>query len=279
MKDVVITGANGGMGKKVVDIFVKNGYRVFAVDKAAGEPRENVVPLRVDVTDEASVTAAFDEVKGASEGLCAIIHLAGIYMLDSLAEMTPAAFDTAFKVNIFGAFLINRIFLPLLEKGSKIIIVTSELAVRDPLPFTGLYGITKTALDKYAYSLGMELQLSGITVSVLRAGAVDTGMIGESTRSLDAFCRKTERYKVNAKAFKDIVDRVEARRIPPEKLAQKLYRIYCTKNPKFAYSINRNPLLIMLDMLPERARFFIIKKVLEKPADKGRECASDGGKK
>ena len=140
--------------------------------------------------------------------------------------------------------------------------LTSELAVRDPLPFTGLYGITKTALDRYAYSLRMELQLLGISVSVLRAGAVDTGMIAASTRALDSFCHHTKHYAVNAGRFREIVDNVEARRIPPEKIARKLYGIFSRKKPKFAYAINRNPLLIMLDMLPKSARFWIIKKIL-----------------
>ena len=141
--------------------------------------------------------------------------------------------------------------------------LTSELAVRDPLPFTGLYGITKTALDQYAYSLRMELQLLGVSVAVLRAGAVDTGMLGESTRQLDAFCRDTKLYTCNAERFKQIVDNVEARRIPPAGIAKKLYRIFCAKRPKFAYSINRNPLLILLDMLPKRARFYIIRSILK----------------
>lgn len=262
MKDLLITGANGGMGRAAVDLFVSRGYRVFALDRDACAPRENVIPLRADVTDETSVSEALRSVTAATDELCGIIHLAGVYMLDSLVEITPEAFERAFRVNMYGAFLINRTFLPLLKKGAKIILLTSELAVRDPLPFTGLYAVTKTALDQYAYSLRMELQLLGISVSVLRAGAVDTGMIGESTRQLDAFCRHTTLYAFNAKRFRQIVDSVEARKIPPAGIARRLFRIFSRKKPGFAYSVNRNPLLIMLDMLPKRARFFMIKKVL-----------------
>lgn len=262
MKYILITGANGGMGKETVDLFAKRGFRVLALDRNACTPRENVIPIQADVTDESSIAAAFDAVNAETQELCGIIHLAGIYMLDSLAEISPSGFERAFRVNLGGVFLSNRTFLPLLKSGSKIIMLTSELAVRDPLPFTGLYGITKTALDQYAYSLRMEFQLLGISVSVLRAGAVDTGMLGVSTRQLDAFCRNTKLYTCNAKRFKQIVDSVEARRIPPAEIAEKLYQVFSTKNPKFAYSINRNPLLIMLDMLPKSARFWIIKKIL-----------------
>ena len=264
MKDILITGANGGMGRATVDLFVKKGCRVFALDRDACEARDNVIPIQADVTDEGSVSAALEAVSARTGELCGIIHLAGIYMLDSLVEMKPADFGRAFRVNVGGAFLINRAFLPLLKNGSKIILLTSELAVRDPLPFTGLYGVTKTALDKYAYSLRMEVQLLGISVSVLRAGAVDTGMIGASTKALDNFCQNTKRYSVNAARFREIVDSVEARKIPPAKIAGKLYTIFTRKKPKFAYSINRNVLLILLDFLPKRARFFIIKKVLSK---------------
>jgi NAD(P)-dependent dehydrogenase (short-subunit alcohol dehydrogenase family) len=265
MKDILVTGAGGGMGRAAVKLLTARGYRVFALDRADCPGDENVVPLRADVTDEGSVEAALEAVRAQTAALCGIIHLAGVYMLDSLAEISPAGFEQAFRVNLGGAFLINRAFLPLLGEGARIVLVTSELAVRDPLPFTGLYGITKTALDRYAYSLGMELQLRGVAVSVLRAGAVDTGMLAESTHRLDAFCRGTGLYAGSAERFKSIVDRVEARRVPPEELAEKLLRILAAKKPRFAYGINRNPLLILFDLLPARLRFFLIRKLLKGP--------------
>ena len=262
------------MGRAAAELFAGRGYRVFALDRAPCPARENVVPLQADVTDEQSVAAAFGAVRAETSGLCGIIHFAGIYVLDSLVEIAPSGFERAFRVNLGGAYLVNRTFLPLLKEGARVIIVTSELAPRDPLPFTGLYGITKTALDRYAYSLRMELQLLGVSVSVLRAGAVDTGMLGESTRQLEAFCRDTRLYDCSAKRFKTIVDRVEARRIPPERIAEKIYGIACAKRPRFAYSINRNPLLILFDLLPQRVRFFAIRMILKSPGDR---AAADTG--
>jgi NAD(P)-dependent dehydrogenase (short-subunit alcohol dehydrogenase family) len=168
-----------------------------------------------------SVQAAFNEVKAVTDELFAIVHFAGVYMLDSLIEMEEEAFDKIFKINVYGAFYINKIFASMLKKGSRILITTSELASLDPLPFTGIYAVTKGALDKYAYSLRMELQLLGISVSVFRAGAVSTGMLGVSTDALDRFCEKTTTYQCNAVRFKKIVNGVEAKNIPPEKIAKK----------------------------------------------------------
>ena len=123
----------------------------------------------------------------------------------------------------------------------------------------------ETPLDKYAYALRMELQLLHVSVSVLRVGAVDTGMLGASTQALDTFCRNTKLYTCNAARFKDVVERVEARRIPPAKVADRLLRIVRAKRPKFAYAVNRNRLLILFDLLPKRIRFCIIRRILKKP--------------
>ena len=173
MKHVLITGAFGGMGKATTNLFANKGYKVLALDKRVEEAtNENIIPISADLTDENSVIKAFEEVKKVTDSLYAIIHFAGIYMLDSLVEMDTKEFEKIFKINVNGAYLVNKTFLPLLKSGSKIVITTSELAVLDPLPFTGIYAVTKGALDKYAYSLRMELQLKDIKVSVLRAGAV-----------------------------------------------------------------------------------------------------------
>ena len=263
MRSVLITGAYGGMGRATALELRARGFRVFAVDRKVAEPEENIIPIEADLTDESGVKAAFRRVAEQTDSLYAILHFAGIYMLDSLVEMDDEAFRRILDVNLRAAFLVNKTFMPLLGRGSRILITTSELAPLDPLPFTGIYAVTKAALDKYAYSLRMELQLLGVGVSVLRAGAVDTGMLGASTDALDRFCEKTELYICNADRFKRIVNRVEARRIKPERLARKAAGIVTKKKPKFAYKINRNPLLLMLNILPKRLQLFAIRTVLK----------------
>ena len=263
MKYILMTGAYGGIGRKTIDALKEQGFCVIALDKRIEAPEENVIPLQVDITDANGVRCAFEKVKAITDTLYAIVHLAGIYMLDSLVEMESERFARGFAVNLFGAFLVNRAFLPLLKNGSRIVMMTSELAPLDPLPFTGIYAVTKGALDKYAYSLRMELQLLGIYVCVLRAGAVDTGMLGVSTDALDRFCANTKLYSCNAERFKNIVDRVEARCVPPEKIARKIQKILSAKNPRFAFSINRNPLLLLLNIFPKRLQLWAIKQVLK----------------
>lgn len=261
---VLVTGAYGGMGKATVKALSERGYRVFALDRRVGEEEEDIIPIEADLTNEESVQSAFSYVSKMTDELYAIVHFAGIYMLDSLVEMSSEDFERIFRINLGGAYLVNKLFIPLLKDKSRILITTSELAPLDPLPFTGIYAVTKAALDKYAYSLRMELQLKGIFVSVIRAGAVNTGMLGASTDALDRFCERTELYSCNAERFKKIVESVEARRVEPERLAKKVIHILDKRKPSFAYSINRNPLLLLLNVLPKRLQLFAIRQILKK---------------
>ncbi len=261
--NVIITGAYGGMGYETCKLFVKKGFTVYALDKTVNKSEESIIPIEVDVTNEDSVKNAFNQVKKSCNEVYAIIHFAGIYLLDSLVEIDSKDFEKILKINLYGVFQVNKTFLPLLKKGSKIVITTSELAPLSPLPFTGIYAVSKSALDKYAYSLKMELQLLDISVSVLRAGAVATNMLGASTSALEKFNQNTKLYKVNADRFMNIVNSVESKNIPPKKIADRVLKIINAKKPRFAYSINRNKLLLLLNLLPSKLQFFIIKKILK----------------
>ena len=263
MEYVIVTGAYGGMGKATVEMLVKKGYGVFAFDKRVGGAQDGVIPVEVDTTSEESVNNAVKEVLKITPCVKGIIHFAGIYMLDSLVEISEERFLRAFNVNLFGVYRINKAFLPLLKNGGRIIITSSELAPLDPLPFTGIYAITKTALEKYAYSLRMEVQLLNVLVSVIRPGAVKTGLLKTSTDELDDFINGTSLYKCNATRFKKIVNSVETKNVTPEKVAKKAFKALTAKRPKYLYNLNRNPLLILLNILPQRLQNFIIKCVLK----------------
>ena len=94
--------------------------------------------------------------------------------------MPEDKFVRIFNINLFGIYRVNKAFVPLLSPASRIVIVSSELAPLNPLPFNGIYTVTKAAVEKYAYSLRMELQLLGHSVSVIRL----PGCVTEANRSI-----------------------------------------------------------------------------------------------
>ena len=264
MKNVLITGVAGGMGHAAALKFIQDGWRVFGLDIKEPEPAPGLVFIKTDLTSEESVSSTFSEIEKICPELDCIASMAGIYDMNSLVEIDEEHFKRIFDVNLFSVYRVNRVFLPLLKKGGRIIIVSSELAPLDPLPFTGLYGITKSALEKYACSLRMELQLIDRKVTVIRPGAVDTGLLDVSKERLKKFTENTDLYSYNAKRFEDIVNTVEAKKIPPEKVAKKALRAANERCARTLIKINRNPLLLLLNSLPNRFQLLIIKRILSK---------------
>ena len=265
MKYILVTGAFGGMGRAFIEKAEKNGYSIFALDIKIPDNynRNNIIPIECDMTSPESIEKAYEKVSSFTDELFSIVHFAGIYTLNSLIEIEREDYERIFRVNVFGPYNINKTFFPLLKEGSRIVITTSELAPLKMLPFTGLYGITKSTLDNYAFSLSMELQLKGISVSVLRPGAVKTDMLTISTTGLENFVANTKVYKTNAKRFRKIVDSVETKAVEPEKIATKTLSIIEKRKPCFAYTINNNFLLKLTHLCPGRIEKYIVKKILE----------------
>ena len=261
--NIVITGACGGMGYATTKLLKEKGYNIYAGDLYLNNKVEGVKYFNLDVTSMESCQNFFDFVKQECDELYAIIHFAGIYNMNSLVEISEEDFIKIFNINVFGIYRLNKIFLPLLNKKSRVVITSSELAPLDPLPFTGLYGITKSTVEKYAYSLRMELNLLDIKVCIIRPGAVKTNLLDVSTSSLDKFVNSTEIYKDNSLKFKHIVDMVEAKNVEASKIGKIAYKILKSKKPRYIYNINRNILLRLLNILPRNLQVWIIKKILK----------------
>ena len=262
MKPVLVIGAGGGMGRACVKQLQIDGYRVIGLDRSMDSIPDGCERYAADVTRADDLNAAFDAVKTCTDTLDAIVYATGIYDMDSLVEIDEARFTGIFDVNVFGAYRAVKAFLPLLKQGSRVVLITSELAPLDPLPFTGLYGITKGTLEGYAFSLAIELQLLGITVSVIRPGAVETPLLAQSVTSIKAFTEATELYPGQAARFLRVTEKVESKSVPPEAIAAKVRVVLHTKHPRYLYKLNRNPLLLLFGALPKQWQLGIIKRFL-----------------
>ncbi len=263
MKYAVLTGASGGMGLAIAKELTVNGYYVFGLDIKKPEVElENFEFIKTNIREQHDIEHAFKKINKSEIKLDAIISTAGIYDMNSLIEMSEEDFIKIFDINVFGIYRLNKAFVPILKEGGKVVMISSELAPLDPLPFTGIYGITKTTVEKYAFSLRMELQLLNKQVVVVRPGAVDTQLLSVSNVCLEKFTNTTTNYKYNAKKFKGVVDKVESRKVSPERIGKLIKKILSKKKPKYVYKINRNPLLLLMHILPKRTQNWAIKKIL-----------------
>ena len=265
MKYVLITGGASGMGRATAIKLASNGYYVFSCDIKKNETEiENIQQILVDVRDMASIEKAYRDVNKVTESLDAVINFAGIIMMNSLVEISEADFIKIFDINVFGAYRVNKVFFPLIKNGGgKVIITTSELASNKILPFNAIYSISKKSLDAYAQGLTMELGLLGIPVVTIRPGAVETPILNDSTREMEALDENTEYYKNTISKFRHIVDKEQGGTISPDKIADMVLKILQKKKPKHIYSKNTSIKLKLLNLVPAKAQVKLFKMILK----------------
>lgn len=265
MEYILITGSASGMGRATALKLAQNGFFVFSCDiKTNEENVENIMELKVDVTDMASIKEAYEIVSSKTDRLSAVVNFAGIIMMNSLIEISEEDFVRIFNINLFGAYRVNKVFFPLIQKGKgKIIITTSELAPNKILPFNAIYAISKKALDAYAQGLTMELGLLDIPVITLRPGAVETPILKDSNKEMEDLNANTTLYKNTITKFKHIVDKEQGGAISPEKIADLVLKILKRKNPKHIYKKNVSKKLKLLNIVPTKLQLKIFKMILK----------------
>ncbi len=180
---VVITGASTGIGRAIALYMDRLGWRVFAGVRRRSdavslreEGSDRLVPVTLDVTDPASIQAAFQIVSddvGAS-GLSGLVNNAGIPYGGPVEYLSLDEVRREFEVNFFGVIAVTQAFLPLLRRGIGRVVNMSSIGGMVVSPFLSPYCSSKFALEALSDCLRMELKPWHIEVSVIQPGAIDT---------------------------------------------------------------------------------------------------------
>ncbi|MDR6571491.1 NAD(P)-dependent dehydrogenase (short-subunit alcohol dehydrogenase family) [Curtobacterium sp. 320] len=170
---VLVTGANGGLGAAFVQQALDRGAaKVYAT---ARTPRtwddERIVPLALDVTDQASVDAA----ARAAADATIVVNNAGIGGSAPLLETSVDEVEHVFATNVFGALRVAKAFAPSLA-GGALVDVHSVLSW---IALAGGYSASKAAFWSITNSLRLELAPQGTQVLGAHLGYTDTGMTAD----------------------------------------------------------------------------------------------------
>ena len=190
----VVTGAASGIGRACCGRLLGDGWRVFALDIATeglaalaadwpGDERLHVATC--DVSDAASVAAAFTAIAARTPRVDALLYSAGVLRGGPLMDMAVDDFDLLFAVNTRGAWLCAKAALPLLRKAAcdalpaRVVMVGSIASLR-PKVGGGAYAASKAALSRLVRVLAVELAADRILVNAVAPGTVDTPMISKA---------------------------------------------------------------------------------------------------
>src|SRR6266404_8736038 len=171
-KTILITGANRGIGRALVDEALRRGAkRVYAGTRSTLQhPDKRVTPLALDVTNLSQIQRAVDEVGT----LDVLINNAGVAIYDDL--INSDAIEQHLAVNFLGMFKVTRAFLPLVRQSKGAIVNNLSLVALAPLPVIPGYSISKAAASNMTQSLRALLAGQGVTVHGVFLGPTDTDM-------------------------------------------------------------------------------------------------------
>lgn len=175
-KVIVITGAGVGLGRTLARQFVADGHSVALlgrtpskVEAVAEELGDRAMAVGCDVGSVDSVRDAFAAIAEKHGRVDVLINNAAIFEPFKLVNATDQQILGAVATNLVGPMLCAREAIPLMERGSHIINVSSE-SVDMHFPHFSLYQSTKAGLERFSKSMFQELEPDGIRVSMVRAG-------------------------------------------------------------------------------------------------------------
>ena len=178
VKVALVTGGSSGIGAATARKLAGAGIKVYAGSRRGTfEPAcEGVVPIQLDVNDEAGLEAAVKEILAREGHLDAVVCNAGNGIYGPVEGTTQEEARFQFETNYFGALKTIQACLPAFRAQGfgRIVTITSVMALLQ-LPFQGFYSSVKAALLSLTESLALELKGTGIQSCSILPGDVSTG--------------------------------------------------------------------------------------------------------
>ena len=238
-KTILVTGASSGFGRLTAETLSKSGHKVFAgFHSAEGARKEiadelkakNIEILKVDVTDQASVDKAIVQLLEKSDNkLDVVVNNAGMASAGLSEAFTAEQVRDLFEVNVFGVQRVMRATLPVLRaKRAGLVINVGSILGRVTLPFFGLYGASKYAVEAMTDSYRYELSQLGVDVVLVQPSAYPTNMYAAAQKPANGELAKSygETAEVPGKILKTFMTLFQGENAPnPQDVATAIDKI------------------------------------------------------
>ena len=254
-KVVLITGGSSGIGKSTGEFLAKKGYIVYGTSRNPEKlPDFNLFKLiRLDVADEKSIKNAIETIINKEGKIDVLLNNAGVGITGPIEETPYEEIKNAFDINFNGPIQVIKAVLPYMRKqNSGLIINITSIAGYMGLPYRGIYSATKGALELVTESLRMETKDFGIKITNIAPGDFATNIASGRYHSpvLKESPYETS-YGNTLKSMNEDVDSGD----DPIIVAQLVYKIINTKNPKIHYKVGafmQKFSIVLKRMLPDK---------------------------
>lgn len=187
-KTIVITGASTGIGRSTALYFAEKGWNVAATMRTPEKETElqatqNIKVYPLDVTDQTSITAAYEAITADYDKIDALLNNAGYALYGAFEISTSDQIRKEFDVNVFGLMDVTKTFLPKFrEQKDGVIMNVSSMGGKITFPLISTYHSTKFAVEGFSEVLAYELEALGIKVKLIEPGNIATDFGGRSMK-------------------------------------------------------------------------------------------------
>jgi len=269
-KIVLITGASAGIGWAAAELLLRAGWTVYAgarrVEKMRPLEALGARLLPLDVTDEASVSAALAAVLAKEGRLDALVNNAGYGAHGAIEDVPLAEARRQFEVNLFGLARLTQLALPVMRgQGGGRIVNISSIAGKITMPTGGWYHASKHALEAYSDALRLETAQFGISVVLVEPGPIRTEWDNTALVSLEKYSgsgvyaplvrRVTEKFRAGYRSGAP----------GPEAVAKVILKALEARSPAARYPVPAKAALIIFIkwLLPDALLDWGIRKALK----------------
>jgi NAD(P)-dependent dehydrogenase (short-subunit alcohol dehydrogenase family) len=225
---------------------------------------DGLEPVRLDVTDPASIVAASEGV----DRLEGLVNNAGVAVSMPLEVVPLDELRRQLEINVTGQVAVTQAFLPALRRARGRIVNVGSIAGRSALPFLGAYAASKHALEAVTDALRVELAPFGIEVAIVEPGTIGTPIWAKGAETFGRIAASLpdgalDPYAKRLAAFREAAAAAGRRGEPAEKVAEAIEHALTAARPRTRYVVGRDAKRrARIERLPDRLRDRVYERVL-----------------
>jgi NAD(P)-dependent dehydrogenase (short-subunit alcohol dehydrogenase family) len=239
----LVTGASSGIGEATAERLHADGLVVYAgarrVERMSRLEAAGIHPLPLDVTDDASASAAVTRILDEQGRIDVVVNNAGYGSYGAVEDVPLDEARRQFEVNVFGLARVTRLVLPAMrERRSGMIVNVSSMGGKITTPLGAWYHASKFAVEGLSDALRVEVGGFGIHVVVIEPGAIATEWTGIAREAALAVSSEGPYAPIAEAAERVLADAEKPENSsPPSVVAGAIARAVASRRPRTRYVV------------------------------------------
>jgi len=237
-KTTLVTGVSSGIGREIAQLLAERGARVFGTvrNPQSATPIPGVEIVRMEVTDDASVSAAVQSIEQKAGPVQLLVNNAGYSFMGALEETSIAEARQQFETNFFGVLRVTNAILPgMRQQGCGRIVNISSVLGFLPAPYWGIYAASKYAVEGYTETLDHEIRRFGLRALLVQPAYTKTNLSGHTKFAKIAL----DVYADERKRLTDAAQQNIERGDDPRMVAKAVWSALTAKSPRLRYPVGK----------------------------------------